>query len=247
MRYLFVFLFFLTGCAGLQIPSDFKYYDIKTDFFTIASWQKITTDDGVIKVYIEGDGHAFNRLGRPTSDPTPHGTLVRDLAFADTSENVVYLARPCQFIQGGGCDKKYWTTARFSQEVIQSEYIAIKKIAGSRPVVLIGYSGGAQVAGLLATTTNLNIKKVITLAGNLDFNTWTSEFNMPPLSESLALENYKKDFMKISQIHYVGEFDKIIPMKITTDFVGSENVVVVPGADHSKGFEVIYTKIWNEN
>lgn len=51
------------------------------------------------------------------------------------------------------------TTARFALEVINAEYEAIKNIADNNPVILIGFSGGAQVAGLVATAKpGLNVK-----------------------------------------------------------------------------------------
>ncbi|MDD7312777.1 MAG: alpha/beta hydrolase, partial [bacterium] len=64
----------------------------------MASWQKITHPTAPYKIYIEGDGHAFNAHGQPTGNPTPKGTLVRELAFGDNHENVIYLARPCQYV-----------------------------------------------------------------------------------------------------------------------------------------------------
>ena len=99
--------------------------------------------------------YAFNARGKATQDPTPHGTLVRELAFGDNSPNVIYLARPCQYVKSPICSKRHWTTARFSPEVINAEYEAIKNIASNNPVILIGFSGGAQVAGLVTTANPL--------------------------------------------------------------------------------------------
>ena len=85
---------------------------------------------------------------------------MRNLAFGDDSPNVVYLARPCQYVEGTICSSYYWTVARFSSEVVEAEYEAIKKIVGDNPVILIGFSGGAQIAGLVAVSRNvLNVKK----------------------------------------------------------------------------------------
>lgn len=55
------------------------------------------------KIYIEGDGRAFDIDGQPTSDPTPRGTMLREIAFGDTHPNVVYLGRPCQFVTNSAC------------------------------------------------------------------------------------------------------------------------------------------------
>ena len=243
-----IVLFFLGGCATIKAPADFVYKEIPTRNFTLASWQKITEPSGVYKIYIEGDGYAFNAHGRATQDPTPRGTLVRELAFGDSSTNVIYLARPCQYVKSPICSKRHWTTARFAPEIINAEYEAIKQIVGDNPVILIGFSGGAQVAGLAATAKpGLNVKKIITIAGNLDHLAWTQYHNLPPLNESMNLESYRKQFAQIPQIHYVGSNDEVMPPILAREFVGNDDLVVeVEEASHNEGWESIYNKIRNE-
>ena len=243
-----IILFFVAGCTAIKAPTDFVYKEIPTRDFTLASWQKITDPFGTYKIYIEGDGYAFNAHGRATQDPTPKGTLVRELAFGDNNPNVVYLARPCQYIKSPICSKRHWTTARFAPEVINAEYEAIKNIAGDNPVILIGFSGGAQVAGLIASAKlGLNVKKVITIAGNLDHLAWTQYHNLPPLNESMNLKSYHKQFARIPQIHYVGSNDEVMPPLLVRDFVGKDTrVFEVRGATHNSGWEEIYSQIRNE-
>ena len=239
---------FLNACTALEIPNEYKYKIIKTPNFELASWQKISDIKAPYKIYIEGDGRAFNAHGKPSQDPTPRGTLVRTLAFQDKSPNVVYLARPCQFIKSGICSKRHWTTARFSPEVIAAEYDAVKQIADKNPVILIGFSGGAQVAGLIATAKQgLNVKKIITVAGNLDHQAWTSYHKLPPLNESISLKDYRAKFQKIPQTHYVGDKDEVILPFLVKNFALEKNVITVKGATHNQGFESIYQDIWQEN
>jgi len=241
-------LLFLAGCSTITVPVDFVYKEIETRDFTLATWQKVTNPAAPYKIYIEGDGYAFNAHGKATQDPTPHGTLVRELAFGDKNSNVIYLARPCQYIKSPICSQRHWTTARFASETINAEYEAIKNIAGNNPVVLVGFSGGAQVSGLVATAKpGLNVKKIITIAGNLDHLAWTQYHNLPPLNESMNLESYRKQFAKIPQIHYVGNDDKVMPPILVQEFVGDNDLIVeVKEATHNTGWEVIYNKIWNE-
>ena len=248
MTKVLVTLLFLAGCTTIKVPADFVYKEIETQNFTLASWQKITDPFGVYKIYIEGDGYAFNAHGRATQDPTPKGILMRELAFGDDSPNVVYLARPCQYIKSPICSKRHWTTARFAPEVINAEYAAVKQVAGDNPVILIGFSGGAQIAGLIASAKpGLNVKKIITIAGNLDHLTWTQYHNLPPLNESMNLESYRKQFAKIPQIHYVSSDDKVMPPVLVREFVGgSGNIIEVRGATHNSGWEEIYSQIRNE-
>lgn len=241
--------FFLIGCKSIVIPDDFVYKKIDTEFFEIASWQKIQ-NNGAIKFYIEGDGASFDAYGLPTLDPTPRGKMIRELAFGDLSSNVVYLARPCQFILSGICSQRHWTSARFSVEVIQSMASAIKQIAKDREVILIGFSGGAQVSGLIASTKqNIKIKKIITIAGNLDHEKWTRYHKLPSLNESMNLADYKKVYSKFSQIHYVGSNDKVIPKELVYDFFDGDNfsnikIAIIEGASHSSGWEDVYQEIW---
>ena len=116
------------------MPAEFVYKEVETRNFTLASWQKVTNPAAPYKIYIEGDGYAFNARGKATQDQTPRGTLVRELAFGDDSPNVIYFARPCQYIKSPICSKRHWTTARFALEVINAEYEAIKNIADNNPV-----------------------------------------------------------------------------------------------------------------
>lgn len=242
-----LFLVWVAGCAHtLSVPAEFVYAEIKTSAFTLASWQKITDKNAPYKIYIEGDGHAFNSHGRPTNNPIPKGTLVRELAFGDNSPNVVYLARPCQYVKSDICAQRHWTTARFAPEVINSEYEAVKQIAGGNDVILIGFSGGAQVAGLMATLKpDIKVKKVIAIAGNLNHLAWTEYHRLPPLNESLNLANYRAQFANIPQIHYTGTNDKIMPPELIYNFAADENkIVIVKGATHNSGWQSIYSAIW---
>ena len=114
-RLLFAFAsLLLAGCASFSAPESFRYQEIDTEFFRLASWQKLTDAFQPVRIYIEGDGYAFNAHGRPSSNPTPRETDFRALAFGDPHANVVYLARPCQYVEDSRCNRSYWSTARFS-------------------------------------------------------------------------------------------------------------------------------------
>lgn len=226
---LFYFLF-LCGCASAwNAPDDFVYRVIPAGNFDIATWGKITDASAPVHVYIEGDGHSFDSRGAPTGDPTPHSTFLRDLAMSDEASNVVYMARPCQFIMSDSCTQTDWTDGRFSKKVIDSMATAVSKVVQGRPLILIGYSGGAMVAGLMIETHDeLNVKKWITIAGVLNHKIWTDYFGDSPLSASLSLEKLPD----VPQIHYVAEKDKVVPTTLTYAVAAPKDVVVVPGATH---------------
>ena len=46
----------------------------------------------------------------------------------------------------------------------------------------------------------LNVKKIITIAGNLDHHAWTEFHHLPSLDESMNLENYHKQLQKLNII-----------------------------------------------
>ncbi len=233
-------IFGMFSCTtSIIVPKDFAYKAVNSDLFTLASWQKVTDSNAPYKIYIEGDGYAFTPRGRPSKDPTPRSHFLRNIAFNDTAPNVIYLARPCQYIMSDICSKRHWSTARFSPEVINSTKQVIESIAKKNEVILIGYSGGAQVAGLVAVfSNNLNISKLITIAGNIDHEKWTTHYNLIPLSDSLSLNDYKKIYLSFHQLHIIGTKDKVIPMSITKEFIGDDaKIIEVNGATHNRGFE----------
>ena len=62
------------------------------------------------------------------------------IKFGDNRPNVIYFARPCQYIKSPICSKRHWTTARFALEVINAEYEAIKNIADNNPIKTPDYA-----------------------------------------------------------------------------------------------------------
>ena len=47
-----------------------------------------------VRIYIEGDGRAWVRRGRPATDPTPQNRLVHYLMKEDPKSDIAYLGRP---------------------------------------------------------------------------------------------------------------------------------------------------------
>ena len=222
----------LGACAGANWtpPADFQYVPVQTQVFEIATWQKINNPKNkTVHIYIEGDGHSFDAYGTPTTDPTPRGTFMRDLATADTFDNVVYVARPCQYIMNEFCEKSDWTDGRFSKEVIDAESYVINQIANKKRVVLVGYSGGGFVSGaVIKQNPNLRVTKWITIAGVLDHKAWTEYFGDEPLTKSIELG----ELPNVSQKHFVGERDSVVPYELAKTWAETENIILVPRARH---------------
>lgn len=228
----FYLFFLISGCViDKNVSMDgFEFLPIKSEKYEIATWQKIQDKNSDVHIYIEGDGYAFNASGRPSNNPTPRGTLMRDLANKDTNKNVIYIARPCQFIMGDNCNYTDWTTGRFSQDIINSMSLVVKKVAGNKPVVLIGYSGGAMISGLvIQENPNIKVKKWITIAGMLNHSEWTEFFGDIPLKDSKNLY----ELPNVVQVHYVGDKDKVVPIELSKRWLKDKNIVVVNGAGHA--------------
>lgn len=222
----------LIGCAPVwHAPSDFIYAPISAGKYTLATYQHLSDTTSPIHIYIEGDGNSFNARGIPTSDPTPHGTLVRDMAARDTSPNVVYLARPCQYIMSSACTASDWTDGRFSLDIIDSMTQAIKTLAQNRPIVLIGYSGGAMVSGIVINQNpEMNVVHWITVAGVLNHADWTSFFGDKPLTKSLNMTALPR----VPQTHYIVSGDRVVPNHLSRKWVLGEILLEIPNATHDK-------------
>ena len=247
-KYIYLLLaFLLTGCATSNPLTDFRFQTQTVPPYILASWHQINQTGEPIRIYIEGDGNAFDAHGYPTDNPTPNSAFLRQIAANDPNPNVAYLGRPCQYMLAGDCSVKDWTTGRFSPQIVKSMNQAINalmKKAQTNKAILIGYSGGAQIAGLIAVQ-NPRVVEVITVAGVLDIDEWASYHHDTPLSESLNLRDYKNAFDKIKQTHYVGGKDDIVPPQLTQQFVSdASTVVIVPKATHNKGYESIYKELY---
>ena len=246
-RFFVIFLLMmLGGCVYRNPLSDMNFQTTSAPPYVIANWYKIEKPGQTLKVYIEGDGHSFDENGVPTDNPTPKSVFVRELAANDPSPNVAYIARPCQFLQVA-CREEDWTDGRFSKNIVRSmdrAVTALMKKAQASKVVLIGFSGGAQVAGLVAVQQPERVQKLITIAGVLDQEAWTAYHGDSPLTKSMNLKDYRDVLKKIPQVHYVGGKDPVVPPELVQNFAEKGTVIVVPKADHGDGFSLIYDEIY---
>ena len=248
------FLFFVTlclsACVSLPEPEGFLYQEIQSEKFTVATWARIGKAGSPLRVYIEGDGLAWINEYTPSSDPTPSDLTVLKMAQRDPSANVVYLARPCQYVTSPNCDMYYWTMGRFAPEIIDAETQAVRRLIAqyqAPKVELVGFSGGAAVA-LLSALNLPEVSKIYTVAGVLDHKRWTSFHGDTPLSASLNPGDYKDRLAKIPQKHFVGGKDKIVPPSLVEEFVHSfkdaqVEMMVIPEASHNKKWVDIWPRL----
>ncbi|MBR5625369.1 MAG: hypothetical protein IKW67_01130 [Alphaproteobacteria bacterium] len=230
---MFLFLLlFVMGCTANWIPpAEFLPIVMHEKTYDIFTYQRIFDSVNPIHIYIEGDGNSFDIHGIPTDNPTPRNTFLRDLAVSDLNPNVVYMARPCQYVMNTNCDISDWTDGRFSTGVVNDISSAIAKVAGSRPIVLIGYSGGALLSGLaIRQNPQLNIVKWITIAGVLNHSDWTEYFGDRPLFNSENLNGLPH----VLQAHYVASHDSVVPFELSKKWVGDGELIIVPNSKHNR-------------
>lgn len=238
-----IFLLFVTSCNSilkvenrvkfaqeLVKESDFNKENIKTDDFYLFSYQRITNiSNKTLNVYIEGDGFAWRNRYTLSRNPTPINPIALRMALEDKSDNVVYLARPCQFsdykVDLKCNNEEFWSRARFSNEVVNSTSQAIdvlKKKYNAKEINLFGFSGGGAIAILVAAKRN-DVKSIKTIAANLDHVELMKIHSATPLSKSLNPIDFAKEVANINQTHLAGELDKIIPTHIIQSFVDLVN------------------------
>lgn len=255
MRLKYGFVLILVLCLAGCVPpktervakkNGYQNKTIRTSQFRLKSYQKISNNTSIINVYIEGDGRIKGMQNQLSNDPSPRAATVMQLAVLDPNPNVIYLARPCQFSPEDlptVCERKYWTSGRYSNEVIDSMNQAldqIKQQSGTAKINLIGYSGGGAIAVLLAARRN-DIASIRTIAGNLDLRAMEKHHDTEPLNNSLDPMDVAVQVQNIPQLHYVGDKDKIVPVIVIENFrakanLKSSQVIVLKNVEHAKGW-----------
>ncbi|MEM9058308.1 MAG: alpha/beta hydrolase, partial [Pseudomonadota bacterium] len=193
----------------------------------LAAWLRPARQGGVLNVYIEGDGNAWESRYRASTDPTPRDPLALRLAAADPSgAAVLYLGRPCQFATEPvpACTPALWTDARFSAPVIAALGAAVDQVKvaqGADELVVIGYSGGGVAAALLAAGRP-DVRKLVTVAAPLDHAAWTAHHRVTPLTQSLTPMDRLAALAGIDQVHFAGGRDVVVPLAVVRRYVNAQ-------------------------
>jgi pimeloyl-ACP methyl ester carboxylesterase len=227
---------------------------IATQTFQLASWQpsRFVPSQQHLVVYIEGDGLAWVSPTKPSADPTPVNPVALKLALAQQQGNAVYVARPCQFLVGRdpNCRPFFWLNGRFAPEVIaamNSALDSVKRRFQASELVVVGYSGGAAVAALLAQQRD-DIAALVTVAGNIDHRAWTSHHRMTPLDGSLDPLQHAARLAALPQWHFVGGRDRVVPSRPTYRFAAamhSAQVIVIDEFGHGCCWHQRWAEQWH--
>lgn len=255
----FAALFFIISCNSNQSrlnkafelaqQTNYKPLVVNFSYFPIQIfYQEHQSKHAAI--YIEGDGLVINSHGDIALNPTPTDPMALKLASVDRrSITKIVIHRPYHYVVSENPNSKYWTTARYAPEVIQSISEVIKicqRRFNFETIELIAYSGGASVA-LLLTSRIKGIIKLISFAGNLDHKSWTRYHDTEPLIESLDPIENREILAKIKQIHFLGTDDDNTTLDLGIKYkeqINSEMVKIIPidGFSHDSN----WPSIWKE-
>lgn len=262
-----LFVAVLTACAGApnlqsrletareHSGSKFQEITLETSQFDLFILATPVSSAGSLTIFIEGDGYAWQSRSRASNDPTPITQTVLSLASAQTSGNVAYLARPCQFVgaDSRNCNVSLWTRARYSEPVVASLDEAISYLRSRQPAQtlrLIGYSGGGTLAALLAARRT-DVSSLVTIAAPLDIDAFTTHHDVTPLATSLNPRDYVNTLAMIPQVHIIGGEDTVIPEEIALRYLDAlpnqscTQIHVVPDATHWAGWQAMRPRAEN--
>ena len=254
--------FLLVGCVSddsriiakeIAQHSRLSRDDIQTNPFLIATWSRITAPVHSLRVYIEGDGFAWKSRTQPSDDPTPRNPIGLMLAAADKNQNVLYIARPCQFIGPplpAHCDKRVWTSDRFSPSVIDAMNDALSQFVKQYPGVkleLIGYSGGGNIAAILAERRT-DVRSLRTVAGNLDVAYVNAIHHVSAMPDAVSAIDRASALRTMPQLHFSGDADKTVTPEVAQRFqraVGGtcSQVDIVSNMTHGSDWAAIWPQL----
>lgn len=210
----------------LAVPANMHKRQIAADPFSITVFERVYAEGKPATIYIEGDGKAWLSRHRPSMNPTPDYPVALHLATRDLGDNVIYVSRPCQYsgalAENTHCAQEYWTDRRFSLEVMESMNTVLDKLRNRydlRGFHLVGYSGGAAVAAMLAAKRD-DVLSLRTVAGNLDHVVLNTNHGVSQMPGSLNPADFAGDIAHIPQHHFVGAWDEVVNRNVYDSFRG---------------------------
>lgn len=205
----------------LSLENNFTLSRYETEYAPLLVATNHRSNDQV-HVYIEGDGIAWLTENEPSLDPTPLVPTAFNLALLDRSgATCIYLGRPGQYFEGKNLSVWDWTDRRFSPQTIrlyQNYFDRIRRHYPDAKITLLGYSGGATIALLIAAHRN-DIEGVITFAGLLDTEEWVAQKGFSPLISSLNPADFSKHLSSIRQHHFIGKDDSVITRPVVRSYL----------------------------
>ncbi|MDY6407704.1 MAG: dienelactone hydrolase family protein [Pseudomonadota bacterium] len=218
----------LVGCTTRPENPVFTEKVMDTKYLSFAVWEKDIQKGEPLRIYIEGDGN-----------PTPKRAIGFELAQNDLNQGVIYISRPCQYVDCVECkNPALWQEERFNEEIVDEMKSLIVYLAHkyeSPAIDLIGYDGGGTMALLVAT--KIPVRQVVTVGGILDTQSYAREQNITLNGMNPA--DLTDKLAQVSQVHYVGGRDTKTPQSQAERFaehmIGAKSVQIkrVSNATHT--------------
>lgn len=211
----------------LAAPAWMAKRDIHAGTFLLRSYERMHERHKPANIYIGGHGLESSYPGEFAKDPTPRNPIALHLATKDSTDNVAYIALPCQFTgmaDGSDCtDTNIWQDARYSEDKLASMNTALDDIARRYDITgfhLIGYDGGAAIATLLSAQRK-DVLSLRTVAGILDTRAHaTLRMKEAPASSSNPAD-FAQDLMNTPQFHFIGAQDNFVPPAVFHSYMQS--------------------------
>ena len=178
----------------------------------------------ILNIYLGGDGRPWITPNYKSVDPTSRNGIALELMLLDQTPSI-YIGRPCYhaITMKPACNSKWWTSHRYSEEIIAALLEAINSVTNpSQQLNIIGFSGGGSLAMLLAPRLisyegSTKVNAVVTISANLDIQHWAARHNYSPLSGSLNPIRQAPLDSNIKQFHFLGKLDENVDATYLTN------------------------------
>jgi hypothetical protein len=238
----------LAACAllpewqRLADEGDLDQQWLETERFRLLVLQNAADGDH-LRIFIDGDGTPWLGANRVSIDPTPNNPVLLRLMH-DADFPAVYLGRPCYFgtSTGRGCSQRLWTFDRYGAVVVASLCEAANRLSASADSVeLFGYSGGGALVIRMSACTD-KLRRVTTIAGNLDPAAWAEHHGYTPLNDTVL----PAQLPTVAERHWQCAGDEVVPPSVTDNYFRARpdaERLIVSECTHSTGWEAHWQQI----
>jgi len=234
--------------SRLATPANLHKIRVQTDPFAVTVFERAYTKGAPATIYIEGDGLDLLDKVKVSTNATPDYPMGLHLATRDLGDNVIYVARPCQYSAledvHSTCPPEFMTSKRYGIEVMTAMNDVLDQLKNRHGLTgfnLVGYEGGATVAALLAAKRK-DVLSLRTVAGILDTSVMAPESAAGVTLSSLNPKDFAKDLATLPQHHFFGEGDTKITPNMSAGFfqaMGQTSCAqssVIEDVDHKNGW-----------
>ena len=258
--FIFFFLMFFLGACSLPVykmlgdegqaykvvsSETFKHLWLNNVYFEDIAYPELRNKHVPVIVFIEGDGVPWDNRYRIAFEPTSDDPLLIKW-FLAAKFPAIYLGRPCYFdLNDKSCSAYWYTHGRYSEPVVTSLINVINERVPQKNIVLVGHSGGATLALLMAQHLK-QVKAIVTIAGNLNVKAWIEHHQYATLVGSLDPSTRQASTRHLWQEHYYSPLDTVIKAEWIKAFSMSQNkskLIELPAKGHSQAWNEYQTEI----